>query len=208
MNGAIVVDTWQLIETERIKAADAFGELTAPDWAAPSLCDGRSNQDTLAHMVSTAELSTGGFLAGMARNGFNFNRMTANDIKRVGVDAPAKLISRLRAAAPGHNHPPGPVAAMLLEAVVHGEDIVYPLGRTIDHSPAGLLGAADFAKGAQPLVGCKKRIAGLALHATDFEWSTGSGPEVRGPLVALLLAMSGRKTALDSLTGDGVAILR
>jgi len=39
-------------------------------------------------------------------------------------------------------------------------------------------------------------------------WRHGSGPEVTGPAIALLLAMAGRKTALDDLTGPGVALLR
>lgn len=202
------MDTWNLIKTERLATADAFGELTDADWDAPSLCDGWRNRDTLAHVVATAELTTGGFLGGLVKNGFSFNKMVTNDIKRVGADEPAQLINRLRAAAPGTNHPPGPVPAMLMEIVVHGEDIAFALGKTIHHSTEGLLGAAEFAKNAQPLVSCRKRIAGLSLHATDMDWSTGTGPEVRGPLVALLLAMSGRKAALDSLTGDGVAILR
>jgi uncharacterized protein (TIGR03083 family) len=204
----IAVDTWQMIKNERLAAADAFGTLSGAEWDAPSLCYGWHNRDTLAHIVATAELTTGAFFGGMVRNGFKFNKMVANDIQRVGADEPAQLIDRLRAAAPGPNHPPGPVASMLMEIVVHGEDIAFALGKTIPHSNEALLAAADFAKSAQPLVGCRQRIAGLSLHATDFEWSTGSGPEVRGPLVALLLAMSGRKAALDSLTGDGVAILR
>lgn len=202
------MDTWQVIKTERLATADAFGELTDQEWDAPSLCDGWRNKDALAHIVSTAELTPGGFLGGLVRNGFSFNRMVASDIRRVGAEPPGRLIDRLRAAAPGPNHPPGPVDAMLMEIVVHGEDIAYALGRTIHHSNEGILGAADFAKNAQPLVGCRKRIAGLTLRATDFDWSTGSGPVVEGPLVALLLAMSGRKAPLDSLTGDGVAILR
>jgi len=204
----ITVETWHLIKTERLATADALATLSETEWDAPSLCDGWRNRDTLAHVVATAELTTGGFVGGLVRNGMSFNKMVAGDIRRVGADEPAQLISRLRAAAPGPNHPPGPVAAMLMEIVVHGEDIAFALDKTIDHSTEGLLGAADFAKNAQPLVGCRKRIAGLSLHATDVEWSTGTGPEIRGPLVALLLAMSGRKAALDALTGEGVAILR
>jgi hypothetical protein len=46
------------------------------------------------------------------------------------------------------------------------------------------------------------------LKATDTEWSHGSGPEVAGPIVSLVLAMTGRKAALDDLSGDGVAELR
>ena len=36
----------------------------------------------------------------------------------------------------------------------------------------------------------------------------GTGPEVSGPIVSLVLAMTGRKPADDDLTGDGVTALR
>lgn len=49
-------------------------------------------------------------------------------------------------------------------------------------------------------VGVRSRIAGLSLRATDTEWTTGTGPEVRGPIVP--------QAALERLTGDGVAVLR
>ena len=44
--------------------------------------------------------------------------------------------------------------------------------------------------------------------ATDAEWSHGTGPEVSGPILSLVMAMTGRKAPLDDLTGDGVATLR
>lgn len=202
------MDTWNLIKTERLATADAFGELSDEEWDAPSLCDGWRNRDTLAHVVATAELTTGGFLGGLVKNGFSFNKMVTNDIKRVGADEPAQLIDRLRTAAGGTNHPPGPVPAMLMEIVVHGEDVAYPLGRKIDHDDAAMRDAADFAKNAQPLVGVRKRIAGLEMSATDADWSTGSGSKVSGPMVPLLLAMSGRSSAAHALSGDGVTTLR
>ena len=58
------------------------------------------------------------------------------------------------------------------------------------------------------LIGAKKRIAGLRLEASDADWSTGDGPVVRGPALSLLLAMTGRRVALDDLSGDGLAALR
>ncbi|HEY4024350.1 MAG TPA: maleylpyruvate isomerase family mycothiol-dependent enzyme [Pseudonocardiaceae bacterium] len=201
-------DIWKLVEVERLRTVDALRALTAQDWDTPSLCAGWRAQDVLAHLVATAEIGTGGFLGGMIRNGFRFDRMVANDIDRVGSTGTDELLVRLTNSATSRRHPPGPVASMLMEIVVHGEDIAFALGRKIEHSDDGLVGAADFAKTAQPLVGCRKRIMGLELTATDHGWSTGSGPAVRGPLSALLLAMSGRKQALEALSGDGVAVLR
>ena len=42
------------------------------------------------------------------------------------------------------------------------------------------------------LIGSKNRIAGLALSATDDDWQHGQGDAVEGPLLSLLLAMTGR----------------
>jgi hypothetical protein len=67
---------------------------------------------------------------------------------------------------------------------------------------------ADFYKGSNLVVGTKRRIEGLTLRATDADWSHGSGPEVSGPIMPLVMAMTGRRAALDNLTGDGVATLR
>lgn len=58
------------------------------------------------------------------------------------------------------------------------------------------------------LIGAKNRIAGVTLHATDTDWSHGSGPEVNGPLLSLVMAMTGRKVALNDLAGPGVEVLR
>jgi hypothetical protein len=49
----------------------------------------------------------------------------------------------------------------------------------------------------------------LALHATDHDWQHGQGEaRVEGPLLSLLLAMTGRAAACDDLHGPGVPTLR
>jgi uncharacterized protein (TIGR03083 family) len=202
------VNTWLLIEDERLGLADSLGELDADEWRAPSLCRGWSNHYTLAHLVASAQITTGRFLGGMLRNGFRFQQMVEDFNARAAVEDGPDLVARLRTLATVRDHPPGPVAAQLLETVVHGEDIAYGLDRKVGHTEAGLLAAAEYASKEQMFVGCRRRIAGLALRATDVDWSTGQGPEVTGPLVLLTLAMCGRAKALDALSGPGVAILR
>jgi hypothetical protein len=66
----------------------------------------------------------------------------------------------------------------------------------------------EFYAGSNAIIGGKTRVAGLTLTATDADFTIGSGPEVSGPALALLLAASGRKSALDELTGPGVDELR
>jgi hypothetical protein len=58
------------------------------------------------------------------------------------------------------------------------------------------------------LIGSKNRVAGLTLRASDADWSHGTGPEVSGPILSLVMAMTGRKAAIDDLSGEGVATLR
>ena len=67
---------------------------------------------------------------------------------------------------------------------------------------------ADFYKNSNLLIGAKTRIAGIHLVATDTDWTYGSGLEVRGPLLSLIQAMTGRSVALADLTGEGVPLLR
>ena len=66
----------------------------------------------------------------------------------------------------------------------------------------------DFYKNSNTLIGTKSRIAGLTLRATDTDWTHGSGPVVEGPILDLLVASTGRSSALGQLSGDGVETLR
>jgi hypothetical protein len=56
-------------------------------------------------------------------------------------------------------------------------------------------------------VGGKKRIVGLRLVSTDTGWTYGAGPEVSGPAMSLLLAMTGRPAGMDQLSGAGASQL-
>jgi len=97
---------------------------------------------------------------------------------------------------------------MLGETIVHAEDIRGPLAIAHEYPGEALIEVADFYKGSNLILHTKSRIDGLSLRATDASWSHGSGPEVAGPMLALVMAMVGRKQPLDRLSGDGVATLR
>jgi len=91
---------------------------------------------------------------------------------------------------------------------VHGEDVFRALGGYRDHPAEHVVAVADFYTRSNLLIGSKRRIEGVTLRATDLDWTHGSGPEVTGPGIALVMAMTGRTTALADLTGDGVPVLR
>ena len=73
---------------------------------------------------------------------------------------------------------------------------------------AALVRVVDFYKGSNLLIGAKRRLDGLTIRATDAKWTHGSGPEVSGPMLAIVLAMTGRKAGLDGLSGEGLETLR
>jgi hypothetical protein len=50
-------------------------------------------------------------------------------------------------------------------------------------------------------------VARVRLTAADADVSIGDGPEVTGTALSLLLVVSGRRVALDSLDGPGVDAL-
>jgi len=91
---------------------------------------------------------------------------------------------------------------------VHAEDIRRPLGIAHTYPTDAVRQVLDFYKGSNAIIGTKRRIEGVTLRSTDTDWTHGSGPEVQGPLLSLLLAGTGRKLVLDDLTGEGVTVLR
>ncbi len=70
-----------------------------------------------------------------------------------------------------------------------------PLGLERRPEDAALVAGADNYSRTNLLIGTKRRITGLRLAATDVDWSTGTGPQAIGPLLFLIMAMSGRRQA-------------
>jgi uncharacterized protein (TIGR03083 family) len=120
----------------------------------------------------------------------------------------AETLSNFEARVTSVKHPPGPADTWLGETIVHAEDIRRPLGIEHRYPAEAVVQIANFYQGSNLLIGSKRRIEGLTLRATDADWSHGTGPEVAGPLLSLVMAMTGRKQPLDELAGDGVATLR
>jgi uncharacterized protein (TIGR03083 family) len=199
--------TWELIHRERTAVADTLATLTADEWARPSLCGGWTVKVVAGHIVAGGEQTKGNFAKGMLANGFRFNTMIDKAARRNGALTTTEIVERLYATATSTSRPPAPVMTMLGEVIVHGEDIRRPLG--LASAPAAVAIAeclAMYSKANFP-VGAKKRGAGLRLVATDVDWTLGTGPEVTGTGLSLLLAITGRPT-VDGLRGEGLAMLR
>jgi len=202
-----VSDDWPKIQVEREACADLFESLTPEQWAKASWCKGWTVRDVAGHLIAATQLSTGSFFSHLASAGFSFTKMSETDAKRCSAGDPAGLAAEMRAGALRRTHPPGPLTAMLGEAVVHGEDIRRPLGLSRTFPDDTLVAVADFFKRSNLLIGAKRRVSGLHLTATDVDWSNGDGPEVKGPMASLILAMTGRRQVHGDLSGEGVATL-
>lgn len=202
-----MADVWPLIHVERSACAETVAGLTEEQLSTPSLCSQWTVRELVGHMIASGEKTQGSFVADFAKAGFRFPVMVGRDAKRLGVGGAASLSSRLAKGATTTNHPPGPVEAMLGEIVIHGEDMRRPLGIERQVPEAALIGVADFYKKSNLIVGAKKRMAGVRAKATDADWSNGDGPEVSGPLLSIIMAMTGRRSGLDQLSGEGLGIL-
>ncbi|MGF1430088.1 maleylpyruvate isomerase family mycothiol-dependent enzyme [Kitasatospora sp. LaBMicrA B282] len=203
-------DTWSLIHAERRALLADVQQLAPEQWTVFSLCAGRTVRDTLAHLAATARMTPPAFFGKMARARFRFDVMTDREIRELTHGRPATTLQAFAEQIDATDHPPGPVESWLGETVVHAEDIRRPLGIEHSYPPQALTRLADFYRGSNLLIGGKKRVAGLHLTATDADWSAGQavpGTEVSGPMLELLLAITGRPAGLTHLTGDGVATL-
>ncbi|HEX6930863.1 MAG TPA: maleylpyruvate isomerase family mycothiol-dependent enzyme [Streptosporangiaceae bacterium] len=201
------MDIWPVIHAERKALAGDLGALQEAQWSTASLCTEWTVRDVLAHMTATAKMSPAGFVAKIAGSGFNFGKLQSKEIAAEKGASAADTLARFEAIMTSTGHPPGPPDTMLGETIVHSEDIRRALGLKHAYPTEAVVQAADFFKRSNLIIGTKRRITGLKLRATDTQWSAGEGPEVAGPMLDLLMAMTGRKSAAGELTGEGAETL-
>jgi uncharacterized protein (TIGR03083 family) len=197
-------DAMALATAERRDLADLLDTLTDEEWDQPSLCEGWSIRDVVAHVVSYEHLGWPGAIGRMVRARFSGERANAIGLRESRDDSHADLVQVLR----DHARPSGLTSGFggrigLTDSVIHHQDIRHPLDRPRPVPAERLLVALDFSLRAPPLPS-RTKVRGLRLVATDLDWTTGDGPEVSGPGEALLLAIAGRRAAFDDLTGPGV----
>jgi uncharacterized protein (TIGR03083 family) len=203
-----MADMSPMVHAERRSLADFLSTLSADQWSSPTLCDAWNVQDVVGHLTAAGNITAPHFFAGFIRSGFNFDRFVGGDLVQFAAGSPSDVMARFDAIIDSNRKPPGPAYVALGEVMVHGEDIRRALGARGDHPSEHLTVLAEQYKGTGAPLRAKKRLVGLKLKATDVGWSTGSGPEVSGPCMSLILAMVGRTSALADCEGDGVDVPR
>ncbi|TDC97651.1 maleylpyruvate isomerase family mycothiol-dependent enzyme [Actinomadura sp. 7K507] len=197
-----------MVHAERAALIDDLVHLDDEQWGKPSLCEGWTVHDVAAHLVDTARTTRVGFVAGLVRARFDFDRQNARGVERERGASPRETLERLRQVASRRSTPPAPLDSRLVEEVVHGEDIRRPVGLTRSYPQEAVVRSLRLqSRTPAAFGGAKELMVGIRLTATDADLSIGDGPEVSGTALSLLLATCGRRAALDELDGPGVARL-
>jgi uncharacterized protein (TIGR03083 family) len=197
---------WAVIAGQRRALADLLAGLDEQAWERPSLCTQWRIRDVAAHVALTAQSPrTLHILARAVRAGGDLQAVN-RDLAITHADrSPTILIAELRALADSRRKPGiTTLDNLLFDVMVHIQDVAIPLELpAVMPLGAAREGAARVWRMGWPFW-ARRRLRGLRLAATDIDWSAGAGVEVRGPIQALLLLLTGRtKAALPQLTGPG-----
>ena len=200
-------DVWRAIAAQRMSLTDMLEHLSDEEWRQPSLCAGWTVRDVVAHLTF-AQISIPAAVVEMTRARGNLNRMIHDSACRRAARPIPRIIADIRGMVGSQRHAPGVTyRETLIDILVHGQDIAVPLGRRLAMRPdAAAVAATRVLSMGSPFY-AKRKMQRFRLTATDIAWSVGDGMEVRGPMDALLLVLTGRLVAVKRLSGDGAAEL-
>ena len=205
---------WQDVERERLSLADLLDSLTSAQWETQSLCERWRVRDVAAHvaMSPVPEPSMSTLVAAIVRaHGHLWEAAAAIavDYAQRPTEEIAAGLRRVAAsrAVPRVTNPDN----LLMDLLVHGQDITIPLGieRPMP-TDAAVAGFRRVWSMGWPFH-ARRRMRGMHLIATDAPVDVGDpdGARVQGRLGDLLLLITGRTDpALDRLDGEGTARLR
>ncbi|AGB24434.1 hypothetical protein Mycsm_04183 [Mycobacterium sp. JS623] len=197
----------EMARAEREQFAALLEGLTPEQWDSPTLCDRWRVRDVVAHVIGYDALSPGQLLRRMAKGLVTRGGANALGVAEYSLTSAEELTALMRQYAVPRGLTSGFGGKIALtDGMIHQQDIRRPLGipRTIPDE--SLRTALDFTIWAPRLLGALQ-ARGVRLVATDVDWAYGKGPEVRGSGEAVLMAMAGRRAALDDLNGPGKAKL-
>jgi uncharacterized protein (TIGR03083 family) len=208
-------EIWAAIDTQRLRTTDLLGELTPGEWDTPSLCDGWTVRDVAAHLT-LQQITLGSALLAPLRHPGGINHIINASARDRAARPPGQLIAEIRGMVGSRRHNVGVTPfETLIDIVVHGQDIAVPLGRTLAVDPWTAVTTADrlWWSRTTRIGRLKSKVfadldhRGLRFVATDADWSAGAGDEVRGPLLSIVLVLTGRPAGVEALAGAGAASL-
>lgn len=199
---------WDLIHTERARLADLLTTLEPEQWALATLCADWTVEQVVAHLTAAANTGKWAWIRSIVRAGFDPAKHNARLLERRLGDSEEGTLARFHNSIPLTIAPTKDFPAFLGEVIVHGQDIARSLELDLTPGAEATVEVARYFASKDFAVNSKTLVKGLKLSAVDADFESGSGPEVTGRVLDLVLAMAGRPEALTDLTGSGVAELR
>ena len=208
-------ELWAAIDTQRLRTTDLLNELTPGEWDTPSLCDGWTVRDVAAHLT-LQQMTLGSALLAALRHPGSLNHIINASARDRATRPPDRLIAEIRGMVGSRRHNVGVTPLeTLIDIVVHGQDITVPLGRNLAVPTWAAVTTADrlWWSRTTRIGRLKAKVfadldhRGLGFVATDADWSAGVGDEVRGPLLSIVLVLTGRPVGADALEGPGASRL-
>lgn len=197
----------EMMRDERRQIRRLLERLSDDQWQAPSLCEGWTVRDVVAHLVAWDDLLLYRSRAEHHRVFVRF--MTLYSLSLASMDRlNTRLDARVRdlsssellhcfAADDGPDlkwlfdgsNPGG----HLCEYVIHHQDISGALGVPAE-VPNDRMGAALDGLTKLPGVGLRARRSMLRhrWRATDLDWTAGRGPSIEAPAATILMTLAGR----------------
>ena len=209
-------ELWAAIDAQRMRTVKLLQDLTPTEWDHASLCDGWRVRDVAAHLtMQQMTLSDG--LNGFLRHPGGMNHVIhAAAVAEANRRPPERLIAEISRTIGSRRFNVGVTPReTLLDIIVHSQDMAIPLQRHLD---VPVTAAADTASRLWSYQTTRKgrwmaRVfrpvpyQSYRLTATDTAWSVGDGPEIRGPILAIVLLLTGRTAEYADLAGSGAAAL-
>lgn len=187
-------------------------DISAAQWATPSLCTEWTNHEVLAHLVIGYRVALSTVAASILRHRGSFDEANSELARGLAAQrAPDRLIGDFTELV---RRPRGigrlfPKQLLLGDHVIHELDITYALGaESAVPVPTVVAVLNTQVRVPNPFVPAAARARGLNLIATDADWShRADGPTVTGRAAHLASVLAGRPWALRHLNGDGVPAL-
>lgn len=196
--------------SERLAFAEVLESLSPEQLATQSLCGQWDVETVGAHLGAAITTRIPVFAITLLRNRGSFDRAndaTARKAAKRGIGA---TIETIRQNANSRFTPPGSgPRAPLTDVLVHTGDIARPLGLPHTAPDDHVRTALEFLDKGRTVGFVKPgSLTGLRLVADDLGTDVGSGEEIRGRGIDLMMAICGRTHALNDLQGAGVETLR
>lgn len=179
---------------ERERLADLLAGLSAEQWDVPSLCARWRVREVVAHLTMPFRTSPFGFLTGMIRSGFSFDRYADRDARTTArALSGADLVRLLRRNVEHPWSPPGGgQVGALSHDVIHGLDLTEPLG--LPAAPTDRITRVLASTSARQVAYFGVDLSGRRLVADDADVTVGEGAAVvTMPVKEILLVVTGRR---------------